>query len=102
MLNPPFSISATRDGFKSFGAAAKLVGPYMGTGCWVLRSWADANSATLERYLTAYIESLRWVLAPANRGEAVALLAERLKLAPDLAEATYDRAADPINGLAPD
>jgi ABC-type nitrate/sulfonate/bicarbonate transport system substrate-binding protein len=68
----------------------------------VLRSWAEANAATLERYLAAYIESLRWVLNPANRAEAVALLAERLKIAADVAEATYDRAAEPVNGLAPD
>jgi NitT/TauT family transport system substrate-binding protein len=102
MLNPPFSITAVREGFASLGMAVKLVGPYQGTGCWVLRSWAEANSATLERYLAAYIESLRWALNPANRAEAAALLAERLKIPGDVAEATYDRAADPINGLAPD
>jgi ABC-type nitrate/sulfonate/bicarbonate transport system substrate-binding protein len=102
MLNPPFSISAVREGFLSLGMAVKLVGPYQGTGCWVLRSWAEANAATLERYLAAYIESLRWALNPANRAEAAALLAERLKLPADIAEATWDRAADPVNGLAPD
>ena len=102
MLNPPFSITAVREGFLSLGMAVKLVGPYQGTGCWVLRSWAEANAATLERYLAAYIESLRWALNPANRAEAAALLATRLKLPVDIAEATYDRAADPVNGLAPD
>jgi ABC-type nitrate/sulfonate/bicarbonate transport system substrate-binding protein len=102
MLNPPFSISAVREGFPSLGMAVKLVGPYQGTGCWVLRSWAEANAPTLERYLAAYIESLRWVLDPANRAEAAARLAERLKTPLDVAEATYDRAADPVNGLAPD
>jgi ABC-type nitrate/sulfonate/bicarbonate transport system substrate-binding protein len=102
MLNPPFSITAVREGFASLGMAVKLVGPYQGTGCWVLRSWAEANAATLERYLAAYIESLRWALNPANRAEAAALLAERLKIPGDIAEATYDRAADPVNGLAPD
>lgn len=102
MLNPPFSISATRDGLRSLGAAVKLVGPYQGTGCWVLRSWAEANAKTLERYLAAYVESLRWALNTANRAEAVTLLAERLKIAPDIAAATYDVAAEPVNGLAPD
>ena len=102
MLNPPFSISATRDGLHSLGSTVKLVGPYQGTGCWVLRSWAEGNAKILERYLAAYVESLRWTLTPANRAEAVALLAERLKIAPDIAAATYDAAADPVNGLAPD
>jgi ABC-type nitrate/sulfonate/bicarbonate transport system substrate-binding protein len=102
MLNPPFSITAAREGFRSLGMAVKLVGPYQGGGCWVLRSWAEANTATLDRYIGAYIEALRWALDPANRSEAAALLAERLKLPADIAEATYDRAADPVDGLAPD
>jgi len=32
----------------------------------------------------------------------VALLADRLKIPPDIAAATYDVAIDPVNGLAPD
>jgi ABC-type nitrate/sulfonate/bicarbonate transport system substrate-binding protein len=102
MLNPPFSISASRDGLRSLGAAVKLVGPYQGTGCWVLRSWAEANAKIVEGYLTAYVESLRWALNPANRAESAAMLAERLKISPDIAAATYDVAIDPVNGLAPD
>jgi ABC-type nitrate/sulfonate/bicarbonate transport system substrate-binding protein len=102
MLNPPFSISATRAGLRSLGAAVKLIGPYQGTGCWVLRSWAEANASTLERYIAAYVEALRWALTPANRPESVELLAERLKIAPDIAAATYEVAADYVNGLALD
>lgn len=102
LLFPPFSIMATRDGFRSLGTAVSHIGPYQGTGCYVLRAWALANAGLLERYIAAYVESLRWALDPANRGEAAALLAERLKVAPDVAEAAYDRAADPVNGLAPD
>jgi hypothetical protein len=45
---------------------------------------------------------LRLALAPSNRTEAVAILAERLKIAPDIAEATWDVAADPVKGLTPD
>lgn len=102
LLFPPFSIMAAREGFQSFGTAVKLIGPYQGTGCWVLRRWAESNAKTLERYIMAYVESLRWALDPANRGGAAALLAERLKVPLDIAEATYDRAADPVEGLAPD
>lgn len=102
MLNPPFSISAVHDGLRSLGGAVTLVGRYQGTGCWVLRSWAESNARTLESYLAAYVESLRWAINPANRAESVALLAERLKISSDIAAATYDVAADPVNGLAPD
>jgi ABC-type nitrate/sulfonate/bicarbonate transport system substrate-binding protein len=102
LLAPPFSILAARDGLRSLGTAVSHIGRYQGTGCYVLRRWAEANAATLERYLAAYIEALRWALDPANRSGAARLLAERLKIAPDIAEAAYDRAADPVNGLAPD
>jgi ABC-type nitrate/sulfonate/bicarbonate transport system substrate-binding protein len=102
MLNPPFSISAIRDGLRSLGTAVTLVGPYQGTGCWVLRSWAESNPKTLERYLAAYVHSLRWALNPTNRAESVTLLADRLKISSDVAAATYDSAADAVNGLAPD
>ncbi len=100
MLNPPFSILAVREGLRSLGSAVTLVGPYQGTGAFVMRAWARAHGPTLERYLRAYVEALRWALAPANREAAVALLAERLKLAPDVAAATYDQAV--ASGFAPD
>src|SRR6185436_16904119 len=64
--------------------------------------WARANAATLVRYLHAYVEGLRWALDPAHKAEAVRLLAEGLKLPPDVAERTYALAADPAEGLAKD
>ncbi len=102
MLNPPFSIIGERDGLRSLGLAVTMLGPYQATAGFVLRSWAQANGATLERYIRGYVEALRWVLAPANREETIALLAERLKLAPDVAALTYAQAVDPTGGLTPD
>jgi uncharacterized protein YutE (UPF0331/DUF86 family) len=102
MLNPPFSIIAERAGLRSLGLAVAVLGPYQATAGFVLRSWAEANGRTLERYIRAYVESFRWALAPANREETVALLACRLDLAPDLAALTYVRAVDPVGSLAPD
>jgi ABC-type nitrate/sulfonate/bicarbonate transport system substrate-binding protein len=102
LLAPPFSILAARDGLRSLGTAVSHIGRYQGTGCYVLRRWAEASAGTLERYLAAYIEALRWALDPAHRSEAAALIAERLKIAPDVAEAAWYAAADPVNGLAED
>ena len=47
-----------------------------------MRDWAKANSDTLVRYISAYVEGCRWALDPANKAEAIALIAERLKLTP--------------------
>jgi ABC-type nitrate/sulfonate/bicarbonate transport system substrate-binding protein len=100
LLNPPFSILAERAGLRSLGSAVRVIGPYQATGAFVRRAWAEANSATLERYIQAYVEALRWVTAPANREDAVALLAERLGIPADVAARTCERAV--TEGLAPD
>ena len=42
------------------------------------------------KVLQAYIEGWRWSFDPKNKAQAVALLAERLKLTPDIAEASFD------------
>jgi ABC-type nitrate/sulfonate/bicarbonate transport system substrate-binding protein len=102
MLNPPFSIRAEKSGLKSLGSAVKILGPYQATAGIVRRDWAKANPETLVHYLQAYIEGLRWSLDPANKAEAVKLLADGLKLPPDIAERTYAIAADPAEGLAKD
>lgn len=102
MLNPPFSLQATASGLRSLGRVADLLGPYQASGAFAMRGWLARNGAVLERYFAAWIEALRWSLAPAHRTAATALLAERLALAPALAEATYAALAEPRYGLVPD
>ena len=80
----------------------KILGPYQATAGFVQRSWAQANGPALEGYIRGYVEVVRWALAPANREETVALLADRLELEPDVAAATYAQAVDPIGGLTAD
>jgi len=67
-----------------------------------MRDWAKANSGALVRYISAYVEGRRWALDPANKEEAIALLAERLKLTPQLAAQAYAVATDPVEGMAKD
>jgi ABC-type nitrate/sulfonate/bicarbonate transport system substrate-binding protein len=102
MLNPPFSVQAEQGGLRSMGVAVRVVGAYQGSGMFVLRPWARANADTLVRYIQAYVEGLRWAMAPAHKGEAVALVADRLKLSADVAAKCYELAADPAVGLAKD
>jgi len=102
VLNAPFSIVAAQNGLKSLGRTVDLLGPYQASGMFVMRNWAQANGPVLERYIAAYVESLRWAMQPANRAESVAMLAKRLKLAPEVAERTYDFMREPKFGLATD
>ncbi len=102
VLNVPFSIIAAQNGLKSLGRTVDLLGPYQATGAYVMRPWGRANGPALERYIAAYVESLRWAMQPANRAESVALLVERVKLAPEVAEKAYDLMREPKFGLAAD
>ena len=102
MINPPFSFSVLEKGLKSLGSQFDLLGPYQATGAFVMRHWAAGHGDALERYLAAYIEGQRYVLNPANRGEMIALLTNRFKLEPAVAQGTYDAVVKPGSGLAPD
>jgi ABC-type nitrate/sulfonate/bicarbonate transport system substrate-binding protein len=102
VLNAPFSFRAAQAGLKDMGSAATAVGSYQATGTVVLRSWAKANSDTLERYIRAIVEGGRWARDPANKAETTQLLAERMQLPPDIAAKCYALATDPVDGMAKD
>ena len=80
MLNLPFSFQAEQAGLKKLATAVDVVGPYLSTAGFVLRSWARDNADTLVRYIQAYVEGLRWVMQAANKNEAIAMLADGLKI----------------------
>lgn len=102
MLNLPWNIVAERQGFHSLGSAVKAIGPYQGTGLWVLRRWATANDDTLVKFLQATVEGSRWAMDPSHRAEAAAILARHLKIEPDIALASIELATAPGGGIAQD
>ena len=102
ILNLPFTVQAEALGMKSLGRTIDLLGPYQAGGAFLMRAWARENAATLERYIAAYVEALRWVRDPANRAENVALLMEKLKIPGKEAERTYTLLMDPDFGFTPD
>jgi ABC-type nitrate/sulfonate/bicarbonate transport system substrate-binding protein len=102
ILSPPLSFKAAANGLKDMGSATKAVGDYQSGSVVVMRAWAKANSDILVRYIKAIIGGTRWVLDPANRNAAVALLADRLKLSPNDAAKCYTVVTDPVDGFAKD
>jgi ABC-type nitrate/sulfonate/bicarbonate transport system substrate-binding protein len=101
IMNLPFRVLAERAGLRNMGDAVGYIGPYLATSGFVLREWARANAGLLVRYIQAYVEGLRWALAPANSEKAVGLLAASLRLAPDVARDAFAVAAAP-GGFAGD
>jgi ABC-type nitrate/sulfonate/bicarbonate transport system substrate-binding protein len=102
ILNLPFNIQAEEHGLKSLGRIIDLLGPYQAAGAFAMRAWAREHADTMERYLAAYVESLRFVRDPANKAANLALLEQKLKLSPATAEKTYAQLLDPGFGFTPD
>jgi ABC-type nitrate/sulfonate/bicarbonate transport system substrate-binding protein len=102
ILNLPFTVQAEQAGLRSLGRTTDMLGPYQAAGAFVMRAWAERNRDTLDRYLAAYVEALRWVRTPANRADNVGLLIEKLKISAREAERTYDLLLDPGFGFTPD
>jgi ABC-type nitrate/sulfonate/bicarbonate transport system substrate-binding protein len=102
ILNLPFTIQAEQLGMKSLGNTVDILGPYQANGAYALRAWVGSHGPLLERYIVAYVESLRWVRRPENQAECVAILMDKLKISRDVAERTYRLLADPVRGFTPD
>lgn len=102
MLNMPFTLRAAAAGLGDLGSAVEALGPYQGTGAFVLRTWAAQNADVLVRYMQAYIEGLRWGVDPKNRSEAIKLYVDALKLNEAMAARTLAIAAHPTDGLTRD
>jgi ABC-type nitrate/sulfonate/bicarbonate transport system substrate-binding protein len=102
ILNLPFNIQAEEHGLKSLGRLIDLLGPYQAAGAFAKRPWAREHADTVERYLAAYVESLRFVRDPANKAECLALLRDKLKLSDSAAARTYAQLVDPGFGFTPD
>jgi ABC-type nitrate/sulfonate/bicarbonate transport system substrate-binding protein len=102
VLNLPFTIQAEQLGMKSLGNTVDILGPYQANGAFALRAWVASNGPLLERYIAAYIESLRWVRRPENQAGCVAILMEKLKIPRDVAERSYRLLIDPARGFTPD
>jgi ABC-type nitrate/sulfonate/bicarbonate transport system substrate-binding protein len=102
LLNPPWNFLAKERGAKSLGMTTALYGPYQAAGIFVMRPWAAKNPATLQRYITAYIEGCRAAQAPDQRELTLKVLERELKVDRRIAELTYAELTKTGSGLSKD
>lgn len=102
ILNLPYSLEAAAKGLRSLGRTTDLLGPYQAGGAFVRRAWAHDHADVLTNYLAAFVEALHWSLDVNNRGTAVAILVDKLKLSRDVAEKSLTLMAEPGFGFARD
>src|SRR3989338_5576963 len=90
ILNAPFDAKAEAAGLVGFADHLEVLPHYPGGVYAVNRSWAKSNRETLVAFLRAWLAAGRWVRDPANREEAVNLVAAELKLAPKAAAGSVE------------
>jgi ABC-type nitrate/sulfonate/bicarbonate transport system substrate-binding protein len=102
ILNLPYSLQAEAAGLHSLGRTTDMLGPYQAGGAFVRRDWGRDHADVLVQYLAAFIQALRWSLDPNNRAASVAMLVDKLKLSPTMAEKSLDLMAEPGFGFSRD
>jgi ABC-type nitrate/sulfonate/bicarbonate transport system substrate-binding protein len=89
-LVPPQSLTAAAAGYPVIGTF-KEVAPKFPFVCFASNdNWVRNNTALAQGFAKAWLSAVAWLYEPENRMQAEKLLAEELKLSPDIAAATYD------------
>jgi ABC-type nitrate/sulfonate/bicarbonate transport system substrate-binding protein len=102
IMGLPFIFRATTSGLKDMGSAYQSIGAYQSDCAVVMRPWAKANSESVIAYIKAIVKGRRWILDPANKTEAIQLLADKTRAPLEIAAKSYAVVTDPSNGLAKD
>ncbi|MGH7770708.1 MAG: ABC transporter substrate-binding protein [Candidatus Binatia bacterium] len=85
ILNAPLAPKATAAGLVRLGDHLGVLPHYPGGILAVNRAWAKSQRQVLVAFLRAWLSGMRWVKDPANREEAIKLIAADVKVSPKVA-----------------
>jgi ABC-type nitrate/sulfonate/bicarbonate transport system substrate-binding protein len=98
----PFTSIAKAQGFRVLDTSTELFASYQGGSFAARRSWASSHDDQLKSFIRAYLKGLGWVLDPANREAATALLLKRMpEIKPGVAGAVMASLLSERSGLTP-
>jgi NitT/TauT family transport system substrate-binding protein len=89
LLSDPGNFVTLEQGYAHLGNIMDVIPDYDFSGWWANAPWAQQNPDVTVRFLKAQIRALRWLYDPANRDGVIAVLQERLKLTPTIADKIY-------------
>lgn len=103
LLNAPLDLIAEANGAARLADMRALIGPYQGISGMARRPWLEANRPSAIGFARAFRASVGWLVDPANKAEAIAILRGRLpNTSPELAERIHARLTDPARGIRRD
>src|ERR1700728_81360 len=89
LLTVRFNFYAESAGFTNLGFTFDYLPDMPFAGMAVNRTWAEANSDALKRFLAAYTKAVAWFGDPSNRDAAVQIQTDTSKIARDDVEKAY-------------
>lgn len=90
LLTQPFDFRAAADGYRKLVDLGAYGKDYGFLTILARPQWLRDNPETARAYLKALSDAVDWLYEPANREEAIAILARNTNVAPDIANQTYD------------
>jgi ABC-type nitrate/sulfonate/bicarbonate transport system substrate-binding protein len=103
LLNAPLDLIAEANGAVRLADMRGLIGPYQGISGMARRPWLDANRPLATGFARAFRAAVRWLVDPANKAEAIAILRQRQPQTGEaLAERIHARLTDPARGIRRD
>jgi NitT/TauT family transport system substrate-binding protein len=89
LLSDPGNFVTLEQGYAHLGNIMDVIPDYDFSAWWANLPWAQQNPDLVARFLKAQIRALRWLYDPANRDGVIAVLQERLKVSPTIADKIY-------------
>jgi NitT/TauT family transport system substrate-binding protein len=89
LLSDPGNFVTLEQGYVHLGNIMDVIPDYDFSAWWVNQPWAQQHPEVVVRFLKAQIRALRWLNDPANRDGVLAVLQERLKVTPTIADKIY-------------
>jgi NitT/TauT family transport system substrate-binding protein len=102
MLFPPLDFLATADGFSNLGNVQSVLPSFPFDGFAVNTKWAAAHTPLVVAFLKGYLQGLRWLYNPANKAQAVQILAQSTNTTPDNGAKAYDEFFVRLNAFSRD
>ena len=93
LLNPPFDSNLVADGYTALARMNEVFSKYPGPVMAARRTWAVAHERELTAFIRAYDAAYIWLEDRSHAREALAMLPQRLAVAPKAASAALERFA---------
>jgi NitT/TauT family transport system substrate-binding protein len=90
MLTNPVDFSALEQGFVDLGSVPQYLPNWAQNNILTDTRWAKQHRALLVGFLRAHVRATKYIYAPGNRDDVIAILAKYTRTTPQVATATYD------------